>query len=155
MSPTSIVRLYDPPKVGGDILAYCSRCKIELAHVVVSMIDSRPAKVMCKTCRGQHNYKRITQTSGARPVRSGQTSRVPRSIVRASEYWEQRLASTKGAKVRVYKPANTFVVGDCIQHAKFGVGIVEEIKRNAKIVVLFRDGEKVLIHTSGIVDGSQ
>lgn len=141
---STTMELYGPPKVGGDTLSYCGKCKIELAHVIVSMVGTRPAKVICKTCKGQHNYKgaiaanRKSASAAAKP-------KVPRTLVRAAEYWEQRMAATKNP-TRPYSPKETFKVGEVVNHSHFGVGLVEEVKMGGKITVLFRTGDKVLVH---------
>lgn len=134
------MELYGPPKVGADCLSYCGKCKMELAHVIVSMVGSKPAKVTCKTCKSQHNYK-------GQPIARASSPRkkVERVTVRAADYWEKKIAETK-APTKPYAVKDTFKAGDVIQHTLFGVGIVEEVKLNGKIVVLFRTGDKVLVH---------
>ena len=116
---------------------------MELAHVIVSMIGGRPAKVVCKTCKSQHNYKGALSASVKRPTTS--RPRVERTTVRAADYWEKKMSDTK-APTRPYSVKESYKVGEVIQHAQFGVGIVEEVKINGKIVVLFRNGDKVLVH---------
>src|SRR3989338_6304790 len=44
-------------KVGGYMKYYCSRCKLELGHTVVAMINNQPARVKCDTCKTEHNYR--------------------------------------------------------------------------------------------------
>ena len=42
----------------GDILDdYCSRCKLETNHAVVSLVNGEPVKVHCRTCFFEHNYR--------------------------------------------------------------------------------------------------
>ena len=150
--PSVPKNLYGPPKVGGDVLSFCNRCKMELAHVIFSMIDTRPAKVICKTCRSQHNYRK---TEGAPPAKSSPAARLgmatpksrqPVAVVRTAELWEKKLAASKTASARVYSPKEIFTKGEVINHSKFGMGLVEEIRRHGKILIFFRDGEKILIH---------
>ncbi len=138
--------LYSSPKVGGDILAYCSKCQGEFSHVVVSMVDKKPARVQCKMCKGNHNFKRIGD-SRAKSVLKNATSKEPRKrVVLAQDYWQQQLDLQKGKPLKPYSPKQTFQKLDVINHTSFGVGIVEEIKIDKKIVVIFRSGEKLLIH---------
>ena len=43
---------------GKDVLAYCNKCKLKLAHIIVVMNDpTTPGKVTCKTCRSTHAFK--------------------------------------------------------------------------------------------------
>ncbi len=47
----------DRPAVGGDIDAFCSRCKLDLGHTVVAMVGSRVVQVICNTCGSHHRYR--------------------------------------------------------------------------------------------------
>lgn len=137
--------LYDAPKVGGDVLAWCGKCKMELAHTVIALMDRQPARVICKTCKSQHNFKRqgastVKRTTGARAAAA------PKTTVRASDYWEQKMAERKSESFVPYNAKKTFQKGNLIQHAQFGVGVVEEVRIGNKILVIFRVGEKVLVH---------
>lgn len=41
----------------GDVIDdYCSRCKLLTNHSIVSLVNSEPAKVHCRTCYNEHNY---------------------------------------------------------------------------------------------------
>jgi hypothetical protein len=151
MPINSIKSLYGPPKVGGDTLSFCSRCKMELAHVIASMVDGRPAKVICKTCKSQHNFKRIgdigaSKRSSSPGQRAASAKRYPTaSAMRVAELWEQKMAENQLAPVKPYEVTLAYAKGDVIQHSKFGVGLVEEV-RGSKLIVLFRDAEKTLVH---------
>lgn len=139
--------LYGPPRVGGDCLSYCGKCKIELAHVIVSMLNGRPARVECKTCKSQHNHK------GAAPVTrksSSSSAATPKKVtVRVREVWEQKMQASRGKVPLNYNVKDVFKKGDVIQHVQFGLGFVEEVKLGGKITVLFSETEKVLIHGMG------
>lgn len=136
--------LYGPTKVGGDILSYCSRCKMELAHVIVSMLDSRPAKVICKTCKSEHKHRLPPGTRAKRKTSTAGRPRV-KNTVRAAELWEEKIAASS-SKTVPYSIQSSFQSGDLINHSIFGVGVVEDAKDNGKMLVLFRGGEKVLVH---------
>ncbi|MDC0716860.1 hypothetical protein [Nannocystis bainbridge] len=45
-------------KVGGDIDAYCTKCRLDTIHVVVALKadNAGPKRVECKSCGGQHMY---------------------------------------------------------------------------------------------------
>lgn len=144
----STEQLYGPPKVGVDILSYCSKCKMDLAHVIVSMVDTKPIKVICKTCRGTHNYKK--GAPGTPLLRSSRPSKprkaAEKTYVKVADMWEQKLADKKAAPMRPYSIQESFAVGDVIQHPNFGVGLVEQVRLNGKMTVLFREAEKILVH---------
>ena len=43
----------------GDIIDdYCVRCKRIMNHAVVSVLNREPAKVRCRTCHSDHDYRR-------------------------------------------------------------------------------------------------
>jgi hypothetical protein len=43
----------------GDIIDdYCVKCKRIMNHSVVSMLERDPAKVRCRTCYSDHDYRR-------------------------------------------------------------------------------------------------
>ena len=42
----------------GDIIDdFCVRCKRIMNHAVVSVINAEPAKVRCRTCHNDHDYR--------------------------------------------------------------------------------------------------
>jgi hypothetical protein len=42
----------------GDVIDdYCVRCKRIMNHNVVSVLNSEPAKVRCRTCHNDHDYR--------------------------------------------------------------------------------------------------
>lgn len=42
----------------GDIIDdYCIKCKRIMNHAVVSMVNGEPAKVRCRTCHSDHDYR--------------------------------------------------------------------------------------------------
>jgi hypothetical protein len=42
----------------GDVIDdYCVRCKRIMNHNVVSVLNSEPAKVRCRTCHTDHDYR--------------------------------------------------------------------------------------------------
>ena len=45
-------------RLGDDIDDYCVRCKRIMNHAVVSVLNREPAKVRCRTCHSDHDYRR-------------------------------------------------------------------------------------------------
>jgi hypothetical protein len=63
--------------VGGDIDAWCTKCKLELGHTITALVDNLPKKVKCNTCSAQHIFRakpfkrsRTKQNSSARKSRA-------------------------------------------------------------------------------------
>jgi hypothetical protein len=44
-------------RLGDDIDDYCVRCKRVMNHAVVSVMNGAPAKVRCRTCHSDHDYR--------------------------------------------------------------------------------------------------
>ena len=44
-------------RLGDDIDDYCVRCKRLMNHLVVSVMNGGPAKVRCRTCHSDHDYR--------------------------------------------------------------------------------------------------
>jgi hypothetical protein len=44
-------------RLGDDIDDFCVKCKRVMNHAVVSLLEDRPAKVRCRTCHGDHDYR--------------------------------------------------------------------------------------------------
>jgi hypothetical protein len=44
-------------RLGDDIDDFCVKCKRVMNHAVVSLLDDRPAKVRCRTCHGDHDFR--------------------------------------------------------------------------------------------------
>jgi hypothetical protein len=44
-------------KVSSDVLSYCTSCRMDLNHIVVSMKGDQIAKVECRTCKKTHVYR--------------------------------------------------------------------------------------------------
>jgi hypothetical protein len=46
-----------PARLGDVIDDYCTRCKRIMNHSVVSVLNDEPAKVRCRTCHSDHDYR--------------------------------------------------------------------------------------------------
>src|SRR5713226_6855777 len=44
-------------RLGDDIDDFCVKCKRVMNHAVVSLVNEEPAKVRCKTCYSDHDYR--------------------------------------------------------------------------------------------------
>jgi len=45
------------PRLGDIIDDYCIKCKRIMNHAVVSLLNGEPAKVRCRTCHNDHDYR--------------------------------------------------------------------------------------------------
>lgn len=78
-----------PHQVGKDLDAWCTRCKLDTTHVIVSLKADglSPKRVECTSCRGQHNYRPPkTATETAKASRgSGTISRKAMAVAAAKQ----------------------------------------------------------------------
>ena len=44
-------------RLGDDIDDFCVKCKRVMNHAVVSILNSEPAKVRCRTCHSDHDFR--------------------------------------------------------------------------------------------------
>jgi hypothetical protein len=45
------------PRLGDDIDDFCVRCKRIMNHAIVSVVSGEPAKVRCRTCHNDHDFR--------------------------------------------------------------------------------------------------
>ena len=46
-----------PVRLGDDLDDFCVKCKRVMNHLVVSIVSEGPAKVRCKTCYSDHDFR--------------------------------------------------------------------------------------------------
>ncbi len=142
-------------KVGGEVDAFCTRCKLSLAHTILAMVGTKIARVRCNTCGGDHAYRSAPGTTD-RPAASsssrGTSSRAstpradkPEKVVIS---FEEQLAGKDVANAPKYSPKDTYQVDQVIQHPTFGLGLVTAV-RGDKVDIAFKSESKTLVHSRG------
>ncbi len=121
---------------GGDVDSFCTRCRLNLAHIVVAMVAGVPVRVKCRTCGSTHRF-RGAPSDRPRPVRRESASPrslrpTPASVVDAAEGPEHS-----------YRMEDSYRPGDVIVHSVFGKGVVQKTLFR-KCSILFRDRERIL-----------
>jgi hypothetical protein len=131
MNPLGIIKR---PQLGGDVEAYCGKCKEIREHVIAALKGpDKIERVQCRTCQSNHLYReRQPQTASTR------------GATRASKKDSPRTVEGNGP-LRAYSMQERFDVGDRVEHPKFGLGVVVEV-RSVKIDVKFGRDMKTLIH---------
>lgn len=133
--------------VGGDVEAWCGKCKELRAHNIVAVVDGMPKQVICVHCKSKHGYR-------TEPILRGTDAETPRAAVPASgrsavsaqaqrereerQRFEEEL---RAAESRVFDPKENFKTGQVIQHPKFGRGRIESVLKGS-ILVRFIDGRR-------------
>lgn len=134
-------------QAGSDIDAYCSKCRMELMHVVIACNGEKVARVECKTCRGQHAYKHAPASANKRGTSAIKTKKAPAKTGRnRPSAYEEALGGRDTSQAQTYRAQATFFQGDIINHHSFGYGVVIRQLSDAKVQVAFGTGEKVLVH---------
>jgi hypothetical protein len=143
-------------KVGGEVDAFCTRCKLTLAHTILAMVGTKIVRVRCNTCGGDHVYRsapgttdRPSASSSSRSTtsRAASSSRAdkPEKIVIS---FEEQLAGKDIANAPKYSPKDTYKVDQVIQHPTFGLGLVTAV-RGDKADIAFKSETKTLVHGRG------
>jgi hypothetical protein len=125
-------------KVGGEIEAYCTSCKAVHWHIIIAMVDTKPAKVECLSCHKQHTLR----TPRARARGAAPKSATPAALlVDIEEKLRGREKNAVG-----YDPKRACALDEVIRHPSFGLGIVVGLPAPQRMEVAFRSGRKFLVH---------
>ncbi|QRO02259.1 hypothetical protein JRI60_26200 [Archangium violaceum] len=145
-------------KVGGEVDAFCTRCKLTLAHTILAMVGTKIARVRCNTCGGDHAYRSAPGTTDRPSPASrassggGSSTRAPRASKSSEEKviisFEEQLAGKDIANAPKYSPKDTYQVDQVIHHPTFGLGLVTAV-RGDKVDITFKSETKTLVHGRG------
>jgi hypothetical protein len=138
-------------KVGGEVDAFCTRCKLLLSHTILAMVGTKIARVRCNTCGGDHAFRSPPSSSPSRPAAAKPAREREEKIVIS---FQERLGGVDLNKVPPYSPKERYAVGQVLRHPTFGYGIVNAV-RDDKVQVAFKADEKTLIHGRGDTERSR
>jgi hypothetical protein len=151
-----------PLRAGGEVDAFCTKCRMVLNHRIIAMVGPKPARVECSTCGSHHNFRAGApgdKSASLNTGGSGRTSatrassapRAPRGPTRAEQaaldrekQWEKAIAGRGMSDFRVYRVSQLFKEGDLVRHSKFGDGVVTRIIDQNKVEILFKDEARML-----------
>lgn len=145
--------------VGSEIEAKCSRCKLDLMHTVVAMLDGKPRRVRCLTCGGDHIYRMPASLKAAKAAerkkaaanKKSKAAKKAKSGGRGDVPDFETLAGGKKLdNPRPYAMTERFGGGELIEHPVFGIGIVAVVRGQDKIDVSFQTGVHTLLHNRAI-----
>ena len=100
-----------PARLGDDVDDFCIKCKRLTNHVVVSLMGDDPAKVRCRTCHSDHDYRHEV----APPPKVD-----PRKLALAA----QKLAAAEAAKLAAEGAGE----GAAVEGAAVAVAVTEEVE---------------------------
>ena len=130
-------------RVGGEVDATCTRCKMDLAHTILSMVGPKIIRVRCNTCGSDRVYRgtqSASRTAAARP----RAAPAEKAVVG----WEAQLAALDVGAAQDYRPDQTYAVDQVVRHPTFGLGIVRAV-RHEKMDVAFKTSERTLVQGRG------
>jgi hypothetical protein len=130
-------------QVGEDVVAYCTKCKKDLDHVIVTLVEDKVKKVLCKTCEKEHVYK--APKGEKAPVKKKSAAKAKKKKVSPVEEWEMAMEQAKDATVKVYTQDGLFGEGEKVDHSTFGQGLVVKLISPNKMEVIFEEGSKFMI----------
>ena len=146
---------------GSEIDAWCTKCRMDLMHRIVAMVQGAPKRVICLTCNSEHNYRgpKTETTASGLQVRARSSGQGPKPTAaaqrvtlkakaekeRADSWASKTLGQAVDAFTR-YAMDKQFTEGELVLHSKFGEGYVDKVLDGAKISIMFRDGAKTLAH---------
>jgi hypothetical protein len=134
-------------RAGADIDAFCGRCDLELAHVIVAMDGAKPARVQCKTCRTVHGFRRGEKKASPSKESSAPRKRTSRRVQPAeSTDFETLIRGRNLSAARPYAISDRYAIQELLQHSTFGLGVVVGTPAGDKIAVVFRSNLKILAH---------
>jgi hypothetical protein len=153
-------------KPGGEVDAWCTKCRMDLLHRIIAMNGGKIVRVECRTCGGHHNYHRpksagpehrrtdsspATKTAASRASSEGgaRAGSARRTFADQAERertasWEKTVLGQPVTKFKPYRPTAVFENGDLIRHAKFGDGYIMRVIDRQKIEAMFKDGARTL-----------
>ncbi len=156
MPPTTRATKFN---AGQEIDAQCPKCELLLAHTVLAAVNGVPARIMCNTCKREGKWRASmspgTKVAGAAPKRTTTdadgtvrvtSKRSPPEDPAVGWANQMRLAANTGRATKSYDMKGAFEIGEVIAHARFGDGVVRDAPAADRIVVVFKEGAKVLAH---------
>lgn len=131
----------DRTPVSQDVITMCTKCGMELNHVVVAHEAMGTVEtVKCYTCGSEHTYhpdkKRRTKRASKKSTSTGEVD-----LTRGFEKLAEKL---KDKKRLSYSMSGSFKNEDVIEQSTFGMGIVISAFSD-KMEVVFSDGPSVLV----------
>lgn len=140
--------------VGKELVSYCGKCKMDLGHTIMSMVSGSPKRVMCRTCKSEHNFKAkkgikepgadASASVGAAKVKKPRATKADK-VVPVELEWQKQMNATS-RPIRSYAANESFLLGDRVNHPSFGEGVVQKLVYPNKMEIIFRMDIKVLVH---------
>lgn len=138
-------------RAGDYIDAFCPKCGLLLAHIIIYELYGKVSRVQCRTCKTEHKYrggkpeiKKRTGVSRASSSSVAKTTSRQVNLMDLQRWQEKKTSLSAECDIQDYKSSGVFNKGDVIKHGLFGIGFVEKIIFDTQMEVLFEGGVKRL-----------
>ena len=129
------------PSAGGLVATYCTKCKLDLGHTIMAMVGEKIARVKCRTCGSEHNYRDKTKKTAVRKRATTAKRAVP--VKSPERAWEEAMSKVTGSDIP-YDGTRSYKAGEVVAHPLFGSGVVLETLEK-KVTIIFKDKERKLV----------
>jgi hypothetical protein len=156
------------PRTGGEIDAWCTKCRLDLTHRIIAMVGDVVKKVECKTCGSHHLYRppkserdrraavraaASPRAADGKPAAAGGKSGGGERLTAAQRAerdqtaaWEHAIAGRPSGAFKPYRITLVLSEGELVHHSRFGDGVVSKVIDQGKVEILFKDGPKTMAH---------
>jgi hypothetical protein len=131
----------DRTPVAQNVITMCTKCEMELNHVVVAhdkggMVE----RVKCYTCGSEHKYRPDKKRASKKRAKKS----ISTQEVDLTKTFEKLAEKFKGKEPLPYSMSGSFKNDDVIDHKIFGMGIVISASYD-KMEVAFSGGPRILV----------
>jgi hypothetical protein len=131
----------DRTPVAQNVITLCTKCEMELNHVVVAHDKGGVVeRVKCQTCGSEHKYRPDKKRT---PKKSAKKS-ISTQEVNLTKTFEKLAEKFKEKEPLPYSMSGSFKNDDVIDHKTFGMGIVISASKD-KMEVAFSGGPRILV----------
>jgi hypothetical protein len=140
--------------IGENIEAYCLKCKLVLAHVIMVKVGETVSKVKCNTCGAEHKYRpekaaaKITAVPKPLTLKETIAKKVAASKIKVNDapmQWDLKKRNVNSSTpIKDYSIHNQYCAKEVINHSVFGLGFVVRIVTDKTMDVLFSDSVKLM-----------
>jgi len=128
---------------GDSVESRCTKCRTIMNHTIVAMVDGKPGRVECNTCKGIHNYRKPAAEKTAKAP-AAPRKKVSRKVDPDPAAWEALALNSLDGRAVTYSLQGEYKLEQIINHSVFGLGQVTRLAPPNKVEILFQDGRKLL-----------
>jgi hypothetical protein len=132
-------------KLLGELIHYCTKCKLDLNHMITVMKKDQPGTILCQTCKTPRQYRAPKKLASG--VTAKRSVAGPKSASRknAEENTWKTWLNNESKTPKNYSVEGSFRLEDIINHPTFGRGVVVGFVDPGKMQVFFYDTLKLLM----------